>query len=75
MFYAYIKHFVNRLKSYKMLLVNNVLLVSEKIGEQDGTDSIHCQAWSSRVPKMAQPDLDFIGKCKQSLMYILATPT
>ncbi|XP_043218587.1 SCY1-like protein 2, partial [Amphibalanus amphitrite] len=33
---------------------------SEKIGEQDGNDSIHCQAWSSRVPKMAQPDLDFI---------------
>ncbi|XP_037077025.1 SCY1-like protein 2 [Pollicipes pollicipes] len=34
---------------------------SEKIGEQDGTESIHCQAWSSRIPKMAQPDLDFIA--------------
>ena len=45
--------------------LRKILSFAEKIGEQDGTDSIHCQAWSSRISKMAQPDLDFIGKCSE----------
>jgi len=28
----------------------------------DGLESVACQPWTSRLPKMAQPDLDYIGK-------------
>ncbi|KAL5016838.1 hypothetical protein ScPMuIL_006427, partial [Solemya velum] len=30
---------------------------AEKI--RDGKDSIHCQPWTSKIPKMAQPDLNY----------------
>ncbi|XP_037085326.1 SCY1-like protein 2 isoform X2 [Pollicipes pollicipes] len=34
---------------------------AEKMGEHDGVESVPCQPWSSRLPKMTQPDLDFIA--------------
>jgi hypothetical protein len=30
----------------------------------DGLESVACQPWTSRLPKMAQPDLDYIGKAR-----------
>jgi len=35
------------------------------MNEQDGSDTLTVQRWTSRIAKMAQPDLDFIG-IKQS---------
>lgn len=34
------------------------------MNEQDGSESLTVQRWTSRIAKMAQPDLDFIGKEK-----------
>ena len=31
------------------------------MNEQDGSDTLTVQRWTSRIAKMAQPDLDFIG--------------
>ena len=31
------------------------------MNEQDGMESLTIQRWTSRIAKMAQPDLDFIG--------------
>lgn len=36
--------------------------VAERVNEIDGLESVACQPWTSRLPKMAQPDLDYIGK-------------
>ena len=36
--------------------------VTERVNEMDGLESVACQPWTSRLPKMAQPDLDYIGK-------------
>ena len=45
------------------------LSFTETMGENEGTESVSCQSWSSRVPKLTQPSLDFIGEsllCVQS---------
>ncbi|CAL4073801.1 unnamed protein product, partial [Meganyctiphanes norvegica] len=34
---------------------------AEKVGEGEGKDLVTVQPWTSRVPKMTQPDLDFIA--------------
>ncbi|XP_063594283.1 SCY1-like protein 2 [Penaeus indicus] len=34
---------------------------TEKVAEGEGHDTITVQSWTSRVPKMTQPDLDFIA--------------
>ena len=39
-----------------------MLSVAERVNEMDGLESVACQPWTSRLPKMAQPDLDYIGK-------------
>ena len=36
--------------------------VSERLNDADGLEPVPCQPWTSRLPKMAQPDLDYIGK-------------
>ncbi|XP_021921574.1 SCY1-like protein 2 [Zootermopsis nevadensis] len=33
----------------------------ERVNEIDGLESVACQPWTSRLPKMAQPDLDYIA--------------
>ncbi|CAH1396149.1 unnamed protein product [Nezara viridula] len=33
----------------------------------DPLETVSCQPWTSRLPKMAQPDLDFIGLDKNLL--------
>ena len=33
----------------------------ERINEHDSGESLTIQRWTSRIAKMAQPDLDFIG--------------
>ena len=40
----------------------HVFSVTERVNEMDGLESVACQPWTSRLPKMAQPDLDYIGK-------------
>nr|XP_053645474.1 SCY1-like protein 2 [Cherax quadricarinatus] len=35
--------------------------VEEKVSEGEGHESITVQPWTSRVPKMTQPDLDYIA--------------
>ena len=40
----------------------------ERMNEQDGSESLTVQRWTSRIAKMAQPDLDFIGKSCASLL-------
>uniref|UniRef100_A0A0A9XY57 SCY1-like protein 2 n=2 Tax=Lygus hesperus TaxID=30085 RepID=A0A0A9XY57_LYGHE len=40
---------------------------TERMNEIDGLDPVSCQPWSSRVPKMAQPDLDFIAPEVQTM--------
>lgn len=32
------------------------------MNESDLNDAIPCQPWSTRISKMAQPNLDYIGK-------------
>ncbi|KAK8394763.1 hypothetical protein O3P69_005917 [Scylla paramamosain] len=34
---------------------------TEKVGEGEGPDNISVQPWTSRAPKMTQPDLDYIS--------------
>ncbi|KAI9550555.1 hypothetical protein GHT06_005057 [Daphnia sinensis] len=34
---------------------------AERMNEQDGSESLTVQRWTSRIAKMAQPDLDFIA--------------
>ncbi|XP_033608206.1 SCY1-like protein 2 isoform X4 [Cryptotermes secundus] len=34
---------------------------TERVNEIDGLESVSCQPWTSRLPKMAQPDLDYIA--------------
>jgi hypothetical protein len=41
-----------------------VFSVTERVNEMDGLESVGCQPWTSRLPKMAQPDLDYIGKAR-----------
>ena len=33
---------------------------AEKMGDVDA-DEVSCQSWSSKVPKVVQPDLNYIG--------------
>ena len=33
----------------------------ERVSEQDTADAIICQPWSSRISKMAQPNLDYMA--------------
>ncbi|KAF6201765.1 hypothetical protein GE061_004160 [Apolygus lucorum] len=40
---------------------------TERMNEIDGLEPVSCQPWSSRVPKMAQPDLDFIAPEVQTM--------
>ncbi|XP_073976277.1 SCY1-like protein bma isoform X3 [Rhodnius prolixus] len=40
---------------------------TERLNELDGLEPVSCQSWSSRLPKMAQPDLDFIAPEVQTL--------
>ncbi|CAB0018305.1 unnamed protein product [Nesidiocoris tenuis] len=40
---------------------------TERMNELDGLEPVSCQPWSSRVPKMAQPDLDFIAPEVQTM--------
>ena len=35
--------------------------LSEKIGDVDGGE-VPCQAWTTRMPKYVQPDLNFVGE-------------
>jgi len=46
---------------YLQILKKLVILFSERMNEVDGLEPIPCQPWTSRLPKMAQPDLDFTG--------------
>lgn len=34
----------------------------ERANENDAVEPVVCQPWSSRLSKMAQPNLDFMGK-------------
>lgn len=34
----------------------------------DGLEPLSCQPWTSRLPKMAQPDLDFTGNILLNLI-------
>ncbi|XP_075230291.1 SCY1-like protein bma [Lycorma delicatula] len=34
---------------------------TERMNDMDGVEPVSCQSWTSRLPKMAQPDLDFIA--------------
>ncbi|XP_063239604.1 SCY1-like protein 2 [Bacillus rossius redtenbacheri] len=34
---------------------------TERVNDIDGLEPVPCQPWTSRLPKMAQPDLDFIA--------------
>ncbi|XP_046997938.1 protein kinase domain-containing protein ppk32 [Schistocerca americana] len=34
---------------------------TNRVNDMDGLESVPCQPWSSRLPKMAQPDLDYIA--------------
>lgn len=43
----------------------------ERMNEQDGSESLTVQRWTSRIAKMAQPDLDFIGKSSNSLLFVV----
>lgn len=36
--------------------------LTERLNDTDGLEPVPCQPWTSRLPKMAQPDLDYIGK-------------
>jgi len=38
------------------------LFVSERKSEQEINELVTCQPLASRLPKNAQPELDFIGK-------------
>jgi len=40
-----------------------IFFSSDKANEIDGLESVHVLAWTSKVPKMGQPDLDYMGKC------------
>ncbi|XP_024084820.1 SCY1-like protein 2 isoform X2 [Cimex lectularius] len=40
---------------------------TERMNEADGIEPVSCQSWSSRLPKMAQPDLDFIAPEVQTM--------
>jgi hypothetical protein len=42
-------------------LLNDFLFLSEKIGDVDGGE-VPCQAWTTRMPKYVQPDLNFVGE-------------
>ena len=37
------------------------LVFTEKLGEVDSGE-VGCQAWSSKQPKIVQPDLNYVGK-------------
>ncbi|XP_059477064.1 SCY1-like protein 2 isoform X2 [Neocloeon triangulifer] len=39
---------------------------TERMNEVDGLEPVPCQPWTSRLPKMAQPDLDYIAPEVQS---------
>lgn len=45
------------------------------MNEVDGLEPIPCQPWTSRLPKMAQPDLDFTGKWKINFFYLALNQT
>ena len=38
------------------------LLVLEKMGEDDS--EVACQAWTTKIPKAAQPNLNYMGKIR-----------
>lgn len=43
----------------------------ERCHENDSTEPVVCQPWSTRLSKMAQPNLDFMGKCRRLLKFKL----
>lgn len=34
----------------------------ERVNDVDGVEPVPCQPWTSRLSKMAQPNLDYTGK-------------
>lgn len=45
-----------------MTLILSTHCFTERMNDADGLEPVPCQPWTSRLPKMAQPDLDYIGK-------------
>ena len=37
-------------------------VVAERVNDVDGVEPVPCQPWTSRLSKMAQPNLDYTGK-------------
>ena len=53
---------VVRITIISFFLCNLLPNYLERMNEQDGSDTLTVQRWTSRIAKMAQPDLDFIGR-------------
>lgn len=37
-------------------------MLAERVNDVDGVEPVPCQPWTSRLSKMAQPNLDYTGK-------------
>ena len=46
---------------------NKVYFVSESLSEGDA--EVPCQSWTTRMPKGAQPNLNYIGKFKRVIKF------
>lgn len=54
-----------------LLITSNTLFVfSERLNEADPTEPMPITPWTSRLSKLCQPDLDYIGELRRSLSTI-----
>lgn len=44
-----------------MTVIFNKFLFAERVNDVDGVEPVPCQPWTSRLSKMAQPNLDYTG--------------
>ena len=47
--------------SHSTFLLSSTIQFTEKMGEVENSE-IPCTPWTTRMPKYAQPDLNYIGK-------------
>lgn len=50
------------LNKYLKEMLTYILFVSERVNDVDGVEPVPCQPWTSRLSKMAQPNLDYTGE-------------
>lgn len=43
----------------------SIIITIEKCHETDAVEPVMCPPWSTRIPKMAQPNLDYTGKAME----------